>query len=138
MSFVNVLLLTVVVGLSDGQQLAIENPQFSGFIESRENQAVLLYRQAKFHGELSLDSVRRIDFGYKEGKPFPLTVTLKNGEKLEVQSEKRDFVVLKGMTDGGPVVLKHPDPISTPIHISTRKPNRKDDLTIVYLEFPAN
>ena len=138
MILLNVLLLTVVVGLSDGQQLAVENAQFSGFIESRGDQAVLLYRQDKFHGELNLDSVRRIDFGYKRGKPFPLAVTMTSGQRLDVESERRDFVILKGMTDAGPILLKHPDPISTTIRISTRKPNRKDDLTITYLEFPAN
>lgn len=129
---------SVVVGLDDGQQLVVENPQFSGFIESRDGDAVLLYRQENFHGELSIKSVSRIEFGeYKRGQPFALTVTLKNGSKLEVQSERRDFVMVKGKTDIGAVTIKHPDPIASTIKISTRKTNRKGDLTIQYLEFPT-
>ena len=137
-SILNFLLVTVIVGLSDGQQLSVENPQFIGFIESREGAAVLFYRQQNFQGELSVSSVQRIDFGYRRGSPFPLTVTLRNGQKLEVQSAKRDFVMVKGTTDNGLVTVKHPDPISTSLTISTRRPNREDDLTIQYLEFPVN
>ena len=129
----------VIIGLGDGQQLLLQNPRFSGFIEDRDSDAVLMYRQANFHGELPLKSISRIDFGeYKQGKPFPLTVTLKNGQKLEVQSERRDFVMVKGSTDAGSVTIKHPDPISSPVELSTRKPNRKADLTIQYLEFPSS
>ena len=129
----------VVVGLDDGQQLLIQNPQFSGFIQNRDGDAVLLYRQAKFHGELSLKSVSRIDFGeYKKGKPFALTVTLKNRLKIEVESERNDFVTVRGTTDLGSITVQHPDPLSSPLKISTRKPDRKKDLTIQYLEFPAS
>jgi len=129
----------VVVGLDDGQKLVVENPEFSGFIEGRSREAVLAYRKEKFHGEIPLNTIQRIYFGkYKKGKPFPLTVTLKNGQKLEVQSERRDFVAVKGKTDFGIVTIKHPDPLSSPLKLSTKKPNRKDDLTIQYLEFPAS
>ena len=92
----------VVVGLDDGQTLVVENPEFSGFIEGRSREAVLVYRKEKFHGEIPVNTISRIDFSkYKKGKPFPLMVTLKNGQKLEVQSERRDFVVVKGKTDTG-------------------------------------
>lgn len=129
---------TVVVGLGDGQQLVVENPEFSGFIEGRSGDAVLMYRQANFHGEMPMRSISRIEFGaYKKGQPFPLTVTLKNGQKLEVVSERRDFVTLKGRTEFGTVTIKHPDPVSSPIQLGTKKPNRKNDLTIQYLEFPG-
>ncbi len=147
MSILNLMLIlllqtpgpAVVVGLDDGQQLLIQNPQFSGFIQSREGDAVLMYRQVNFHGELSLKSISRIDFGeYKRGKPFALVVTLKNGQKVEVESERRDFVMVRGATDLGSVTVKHPDPLASPLKISTRKPNRKKDLTIQYLEFPAS
>lgn len=142
MSILNVLLAfllqapapTVIVGLVDGQQLVLENPDFSGFIETRDSDAMLMYRQAMFQGEMSLRSVSRIDFGvYQKGKPFPMTVTLRNGQKIEVQSRK-DFLMLKGRTDLGPVTIKHPDPLSSPLKVSTKKPNRKNDLTIQFLE----
>ena len=129
----------VVVGLDDGQKLVVENPEFSGFIEGRNRDAVLVYRQQKFHGQIPLNTVSRIDFGkYEKGKPFPLTVTLRNGQKLEVQPERTDFVLVKGKTDFGNVTIKHPDPLSAPLKLSTKKPNRKNDLTIQYLEFPAS
>src|SRR5215467_3509694 len=35
----------VVVGLKDGQKLALDSAQFTGFIETREGGDVLLYRQ---------------------------------------------------------------------------------------------
>jgi hypothetical protein len=125
---------TIVVGLVDGQQLVLENPDFSGFIETRAGDAVLMYRQEKFQGEMSLRSVSRIDFGvYKKDKPFPVTVTLRNGQKIEVQT-RRDFVMLKGKTDLGTVTIKHPNPLSTTLKLSTRKPNRQRDLTIQFLE----
>jgi hypothetical protein len=125
---------TIVVGLVDGQQLVLENPDFSGFIETRAGDAVLMYRQEKFQGEMSLRSVSRIDFGvYKKDKPFPVTVTLRNGQKIEVQT-RRDFVMLKGKTDLGTVTIKHPNPLSTTLKLSTRKQNRQRDLTIQFLE----
>lgn len=129
---------TVVVGLGDGQQLVVENPEFAGFIEGRSGDAVLMYRQQTFHGEMPMRAIARIEFGaYKKGQPFPMTVTLKNGQKLEVVSERRDFVTLKGRTEFGTVTIKHPDPVSAPVKLGTKKPNRKDDLTIQYLEFPG-
>jgi hypothetical protein len=129
----------VIVGLNDGQQLVVENPEFSGFIEGRNGDAVLMYRQQNFHGEMPMRTVSRIEFReYKKGEPFPMTVTLKNGRKLEVQSERRDFVSLKGRTEFGSVMIKHPDPLSAPVRLTTRKPNRKNDLTIQYLEFPGS
>lgn len=129
----------VIVGLDDGQKLVLENPEFSGFIEGRSGEAVLMYRQKNFHGEITMKTISRIDFGaYKKGKPFSLTVMLKNGQKIEVQSEHRDFVILKGQTDVGTVTIKHPDPIATPVKLTTKRPNRKNDLTIQYLEFPAS
>jgi hypothetical protein len=142
MSILNVLLAfllqapapTVIVGLVDGQQLVLENPDFSGFIETRDSDVMLMYRQAMFQGEMSLRSVSRIDFGvYQKGKPFPLIVTLRNGQKILVESRK-DFLMLKGRTDLGSVTIKHPDPLSSHLKVSTKKPNRKNDLTILFLE----
>jgi hypothetical protein len=149
MTLVNLLLLawvqiqspaqTVIVGLADGQQLVLQNPQFTGFIQNREGDAALMYRQTNFHGELSLKSISRIDFGeYRKGKPFPLTVTLKGGQKIQVDSERRDFLLIKGDTDLGRITVKHPDPLSVPVKLSTSRLNRKDSLTIVYLEFPGS
>ena len=130
---------TVVVGLGDGQQIVLNTADFSGFIEGRNRDAVLIYRQDNFHGEMPLNTVSKIEFGaYKRGQPFPMTVTLRSGQKLEVQSERRDFVMVKGKTDFGSVTIKHPDPISPALRLSSKKPNRKDDLTIQYLEFPTS
>ena len=127
----------VVVGLTGGQQLAIDNPQFSGFIETRDpGEPVLVYRQKQFHGEMKLSAIRRIDVNYQKGKPFQLDVTLKNGNKLSVEAAGREFVIVKGTTDTGTVIIKHPDPISSRVRISTKKANRANDLTIQYLEFP--
>jgi hypothetical protein len=67
-----------------------------------------------------------------------MKVTLKSGEDLEVESERRDYVEIKGRSEFGTVTIKHPDPLSVPVKITTRKPNRKRDLTIQYLEFPAS
>ena len=126
----------VVVGLKDGQKLALDSAQFTGFIESRDTGDVLLYRQKNFHGELKLDAIERIDFNYKKGQPYTLGVTLKNGQKLRVQSDKRDFVMLKGATESGFIMIKNPDPISSTVRLSTGAANRKHDQTIQYLEFP--
>jgi len=127
----------VVVGLLDGQQLAIDNPQFTGFIESRDgSEPVLLYRQKKFRGELKLSLVQRIDFIYTRDRTYEFNVTLKNGQKLTVEADGRDFLTVKGETDSGSVSIRHPDPISTVVRIATEKPNRQKDLTIQYLEFP--
>ena len=130
---------TVIVGLVDNRQVVIEDTQFSGFIKMRDNDAVLMYRQKNFHGELSIKSISRVDFGeYKKGGPFQLTITLRNGQKLEVQSERRDVLMVRGRSDGGTVTVKHPDPLSSVVSLTTKKPNRKADLTIAYLEFPAS
>ena len=129
----------VIVGLVDGQQVVVENPEFSGFIEMRGNDLVLAYRQENFHGNLSMKSISRVDFGeYQPGKPFRLTVTLRNGQKLEVQSERSDYLMVQGRTDTGTVVIKHPDPVTSVARLGTIKPDRKRDLKITYLEFPAS
>ena len=88
---------------------------------------------------MPVKTISRIEFGpYRKGKPFPMKVTLKSGEELDVESERRDFVEIKGKSELGTVTIKHPDPISVPVRITTRKPNRKKDLTIQYLEFPSS
>jgi hypothetical protein len=129
---------TVVVGLDDGMKVTFDAPDFSGFIDGHSMDAVLLYREKRFHGEMPLKTISRIDFGrYKKGKPFQLKVTLHSGDELNVETERRDFVTIRGKTDLGTVTIKHPDPISAPVKLSTGKPNRKKSLTIQYLEFPA-
>jgi len=45
---------------------------------------------------------------------------------------------VRGKTDFGIVTIKHPDPLSVPLRITTRSPNRKNNLTIQYLEFPTS
>jgi hypothetical protein len=129
----------VIVGLDDGQQIIVADPEFSGFIEGRSGDAILMYRQENFHGEMPLRTIQRIEFGdYRKGKPFQMTVTLRNGQKLQVENERREFVTLKGKTDFGMVTVRHPDPISNPVNVGTRKPNRRKDLTIHFLEVPAS
>ena len=129
----------VVVGLEDGQQLTVSDPEFTGFIEGRSGDAVLMYHQGNYHGEMPLKTVARIEFGpYRKGKPFALTVTLRNGQTLEVESERRDFVSLRGKTDYGTVTVRQPDPISGEVKLTTRKADRKKDLTIQYLEIPTS
>jgi hypothetical protein len=129
----------VVVGLTNGQQVVIVNPQFSGFIHGRNADVVLRYRQEMLQGQMPSSTISRIDFGqYKRGEPFPMTVTLRNGQKLEVVSERQDFVTITGLTDVGVVTIKHPNPNSTPLRLSKNKADRKNDLTIQYLEFPAS
>jgi hypothetical protein len=126
----------VIVGLVDGQQLLVEDPQFSGFIETRGADAGLKYRRDTFRGDLDVKSISRIDFGeYRRGEPFRLTVTLTNGQKVLVQSEGPKFLIVKGRTDVGTVMIKHPDPISSPVRLTTKGQNRRRDLTITYLEF---
>jgi hypothetical protein len=129
----------VVVGLEDGNQLVLENPEFSGFIQGRSGEAVLMYRKAKFHGEVAMSAVSRIEFGaYRKDRPFALTVIFRNGQKLEVETEHRDFIILRGQTAVGTVTIKHPDPRSAPLGLKNGKPNRKADLTIQYLQFPPS
>jgi hypothetical protein len=130
---------TVIVGLDDGMRVTIEAPDFSGFIEGKGTDAVLLYHENALHGEMPLKTVARIDFGpYKKGKPFQLKVTLRNGDELNVESERRDFLTIRGKTDFGVVTIKHPDPLSAPLKLTTGKPDRKKSLTIQYLEFPSS
>ncbi len=129
----------VVVGLNDGMRVTVETPDFSGFIEGKGVEAVLLYRVKTFHGEMPLRMISRIEFGpYDKGKPFQLKVTLRNGDELNVESERRDFLTIRGKTDLGIVTIKHPDPQSVPLKLTTGKPNRKKSLTIQYLEFPSS
>jgi len=131
--------LRVVVCLADGQQIMIVNPEFTGFIESSSGAAVLMYRQKDLHGELPLYNISRIDFGrYERGQPFAMDVTLRNGERLAVVSEYRNYLMVRGRTDSGIVIIKYPDPISAPLKLSTKRPNRKRDLTIHSLEFPTS
>jgi hypothetical protein len=126
----------VIVGFVDGQQLLVEDPQFSGFIETRGANAGLKYRHNTFRGDLDLKSISRIDFGeYRRGEPFRLSVTLKNGQRVQVQSDGPKFLIVKGRTDVGTVIIKHPDPISSAVRLTTNPPNRRRDLTITYLEF---
>ncbi len=130
---------TVVVGLDDGMKVTVETPDFSGFIEGRGADAVLLYHEKTFHGEMPVKSIARIEFGpYRKNKPFQLKVTLRNGDELNVESERRDFVTIRGKTDFGVVTIKHPDPLAAPLKLTTGKPDRKKSLTIQYLEFPPS
>src|ERR1051325_1470330 len=130
---------TVVVGLNGGTTITVASPEFNGFIDGRGGDAVLTYREGTLHGQMPVRTISRIEFGpYKKGRPFPLKVTLRNGEQVYVESEQRDFVTIKGQTDFGTVTIKHPDPIAVPLKITTHKPNRKKSLTIQYLEFPAS
>src|SRR5262245_32207614 len=95
----------VTVGLQDGQQVTILNPEFTGFIESSFGEAVLIYRQQDLHGELPLSNISRIEFGrYERGQPFAMYVTLRNGERLSVVSEHRNYLMVRGKTGIGPVI----------------------------------
>src|SRR6266571_2677943 len=130
---------TVIVGLDDGMKVTVETPDFSGFIDGRGADAVLLYQEKTVHGEMPIKTISRIDFGpYKKGKPFQLKVTLRNGDEHNVETERRDFVTIRGKTDFGVVTIKHPDPLSAPLKLTTGKPNRGKSLTIQYLEFPPS
>ena len=130
---------TVIVGLDDGMRVVVETPDFSGFIEGKGADAVLLYHEKRFHGEMPLKTISRIDFGpYKKGKAFQLKLTLRNGDELDVESERRDFLTIRGKTDFGVVTIKHPDPQGVPLKLTTGKPDRKKSLTIQYLEFPPS
>ena len=130
---------TVIVGLDDGMKVTVDTPDFSGFIEGKGADAVLLYHEKAFHGEMPVKTIARIEFGpYKKGKPFQLKVTLRSGDELNVESERRDFVTIRGKTDFGVITIKDPDPLAAPLKLTTGKPNRKKSLTIQYLEFPAS
>lgn len=131
--------LRISVGLQDGHEITVQDPVFSGFIEGHSGEAVLTYREGRIHGEVPLKNVSRIEFGrYKKGKPFSLTVTLRNGQVLQVETERRNFVTLRGITDSGVVTIKQPDPPSGPVELDSNKANRKKDLTIQYLEIPTS
>jgi hypothetical protein len=54
----------VVVGLEHGQELLLQDPEFTGFIEGRNGDAVLMYRQADFHGEIPLRTIARIELAF--------------------------------------------------------------------------
>ena len=128
----------VIVGFLNGQQIMVEDPAFSGFIEGHNGDAILTYRQDHVHGEMPLKTISRIEFGpYKKGQPFLMTVTLRDGQTLQLESERRNYVSLRGKTELGTVLIKHPDPVSAPAKLTTHPPNRKKDLTIQYLEIPA-
>jgi hypothetical protein len=130
---------TVVVGLKDGQELLVQNPEFTGFIQGHNADAIVMYHHGDFHGEMPLKTIEKIEFGpYKRGQPFAMTITLRNGQVLQVESERRDFVSLRGKTDFGTVTIRQPDPISVPVKLTTRKADRKKDLTIQYLEIPTS
>jgi hypothetical protein len=128
----------VVVGLTDGRQVVLADPEFTGFMYGRSAQAVLTYRSDKIHGLLSVDAIARIDFGeYNKNEPFAMTITLKNGQKLQAWPERSNFLTVRGNNGTGTVLIKHPDPVATPLRLTGKRPNRKNDLTIQYLEFPA-
>ena len=129
---------TVIVGFTDGARVVIANPEFTGFIRGSGKDTVLFYRQRHIHGQMPADLLAKIEFGiYKRGQPFAMTLTLRSGQTLQVESEYSDFISLRGDTVVGPVAIKHPDPISPPLHISRQSPDRKKNLTIQYLEFPG-
>jgi hypothetical protein len=130
----------VVVGLRNGQQLLVQDPEFSGFIEGRNDDALLIYREGHVRGEMPLKNVSRIDIGpYEKHEPYLLmTVTLRNGQTLRVESDRHAFISVRGKTELGAVTIKHPDPISAPVKLRTKPANRKKDLTIQYLEIPAS
>ena len=136
MSILNLLLVTVLVGLSNGEEVTLTDVQFTGFIQAQEDgRIVLRYQAGDQHGALFTESISRIEFGYRRGEPFPLTVTLRSGQTLQLASDHRNFLRLRGKTENGEITISHPDPISTPIHVTTRAANRRDDLTIRFLEF---
>ena len=130
----------IVVGLLNGQQVLVQEPEFSGFIEGRNGDALLIYREGHVRGEMPLKNVSRIDIGpYEKGRPYLLmTVTLRNGQVLELESARHAFVTVRGKTELGAVTINHPDPISAPVQLRTKPANRKKDLTIQYLEIPAS
>ena len=130
---------TIVVGLRNGQQLVVQDPQFTGFIDGHNGDALLMYREGDFHGLIPLKSVCHIEFGaYRKGEPFAMTITLTSGQTLQVHSEGSNYISLRGKTDVGFVTIKHPDPISAPVKLTTHKADREKDLTIQYLEIPAS
>ena len=129
----------VTVGMTDGEEVVIENPEFSGFIEGRSADAILTYRRHNIHGQMPTKSIARIEFGpYQKEKPFSMTVTLRDGQQMELEAERHNFLTLKGQTKLGTVLIKHPDPVASPLRLSTKMPDRRRNLTIQYLEFPPS
>jgi hypothetical protein len=130
----------VVVGLLNGQQVLVQDPEFSGFIEGHNGEALLVYREGHVHGEMPLKNVSRIDIGpYEKGEPYlRMTVTLRDGQMLQLESARHAFISVRGKTEIGTVTINHPDPISAPVKLRTKPANRKKDLTIQYLEIPAS
>jgi hypothetical protein len=128
----------IVVCLENGQQLVLQNPEFNGFIEGKNGDALLIYRQSKYHGQIPLKNIARIEFHPYTRGPFSMKITLADGQTLEVESEGPQFVSVRGRTDFGLVTIKQPDPISAPVKLTTKKPSRKNDLTIQYLEIPSS
>jgi hypothetical protein len=129
----------VTICLLDGKQVTISGAEFSGFIDGPISQAVLTYREKGVHGQMPVAIISKIEFGpYAKGKPFLLSLTLKNGQRLQVESERHDFLTVAGNTDLGLVRIKHPDPLVGPVRLNTKRPDRKHDLTIQYLEFPTS
>jgi hypothetical protein len=128
-----------VVVMTGGQQVVIENPEFSGFIQGRSADAVLVYRQQTVRGRLPVSLIFKIELGeYRRGQPVAMRVTLKDGQTLKLESDQQEFVTLRGKTELGTVTIKHPDPVSGPLRLSTKPSDRRKDLTIQYLEFPAS
>lgn len=88
---------------------------------------------------MPLREISRIEFcPYKKGEPFAMAVTFRSGENPICYPSTRQFVMLRGDTEAGAVTIKRPNPISVPTTFNTRKLNRKHDLPIQYLEFPAS
>jgi hypothetical protein len=88
---------------------------------------------------MPLKDISRIQFGpYKKGQPFSMIVTLRNGQTVHLESERRNYISLRGKTELGSVLINHPDPLSAPVKLTTHPSNRKQDLTIQYLEIPAS
>ena len=129
----------VVVGLIGGRQVIIENPEFTGFIQGRSPDAILTYRRQSVHGQMPTSAISRIEFGpYQKDKPFALIVTLRDGLQLELDAERQNFLTVKGKSEFGTVLINHPDPVAATLRLSTKKPDRKENLTIQYLEFPPS
>jgi hypothetical protein len=128
-----------VVVMTGGQQVVIESPEFTGFIQGRSADAVLIYRQQTVHGRMPVGLIAKIELGeYRKGRPVAMTVTLKDGQSLKLESYQQEFLILRGKTELGTITIKHPDPVSAPLRLSSKPSDRKRDLTIQYLEFPAS
>jgi len=101
----------VVVGMLDGSQVTIRQSEFTGFIQGHFPDAVLIYRLQSVPWTDAPENISKLEFGpYEKGRPFAITVTLKNGEKLQVESERHDYITLAGKTNLGLVRIKAPGP----------------------------